>query len=200
MSPRTVHPIERRSYEILRRRVDTSHLPQLTRAVVERVIHTTADPTYVDDLVADEPHLRAGLHALRAGAPVVVDAQMVQAGVTSREALCLVRDPRAGDLAAASGTTRSAAAMRLAAERAGPGAVWVVGNAPTALVAVLDLVVTLRPALVVGVPVGYVGAVESKQALRENGVASVSNRSEKGGSAVAAAVVNALLYVEEDVA
>ncbi len=200
MSPhRTIHPIELESYTILRERVDTAHLPPLTRAVVERVIHTTADPTYLDDLVVLETHLMAGLHALRSGAPLVVDARMVQAGITTRDSLCLVRDPRAAELATED-LTRSAAGMRLAAQQAGPGAVWVVGNAPTALFAVLDLVPSLRPALVVGLPVGYVGAVGSKQALRDNGTSSVTNRSEKGGTAVAAAVINALLYIEEDIA
>ena len=200
MSPRrVVHPIEDESYAILRSRVDTAHLPPLTRAVVERVIHTTADPTYLDDLVVLETHLMAGLRALRSGAPLVVDAHMVQAGITTRDSLCLVRDPRAAELATA-GLTRSAAGMRLATQQAGVGAVWVVGNAPTALFAVLDLVPSLQPALVVGLPVGYVGAVDSKQALRDNGTSSVTNRSEKGGTAVAAAVINALLYVEEELA
>lgn len=200
MSPRRIiHPIEGESYAILRARVDTAHLPPLTRAVVERVIHTTADPTYLDDLVVLETHLMAGLRALRSGAPLVVDTHMVQAGITTRDSLCLVRDPRAAELATA-GLTRSAAGMRLATQQAGEGAVWVVGNAPTALFAVLDLVPSLQPALVVGLPVGYVGAVDSKQALRDNGTSSVTNRSEKGGTAVAAAVINALLYVEEELA
>lgn len=193
---RTVHPIERESYAILRGRVDTSHLPPLTRAVVERVVHASADPAYVDDLVCDEAALAAGLTALRAGAALVVDAQMVSAGITSRESLCLVRDSRATDLAAATGLTRSAAAIRIAAELVGQGAVWVVGNAPTALFELVDLLDAVRPALVIGLPVGFVGAVESKQALRDNGIASLTNRSEKGGTAVAAAAVNALLYTE----
>lgn len=200
MSPRRViHPIEDESYAILRARVDTTHLPPLTRAVVERVIHTTADPTYLDDLVVLEAHLMAGLRALRSGAPLVVDTHMVQSGITTRDSLCLVRDPRAAALATA-GLTRSAAGMRLATQQAGAGAVWVVGNAPTALMALLDLVPTLRPSLIVGLPVGYVGAVDAKQALRDNGVAAVTNRTEKGGTAVAAAVINALLYIEEDIA
>ena len=194
---RTVHPIERESYAILRRRIDTSHLPALTRAVVERVVHASADPAYVDDLVCDEAALAAGLRALRAGAALVVDAQMVSAGITSRESLCLVRDSRAIDLAEATGLTRSAAAVRIAAELVGPGAVWVVGNAPSALFELVDLVDVVRPALVIGLPVGFVGAVQSKQALRDNGIASLTNRSEKGGTAVAAAAVNALLYTEE---
>ena len=195
---RTVHPIERESYEILRRRVDTSHLPPLTRAVVERVVHASADPAYVGDLVCAEGALAAGLKALRGGAPLVVDANMVSAGITTRESLCLVRDPRATELAAATGLTRSAAAIRIAATLVGPGAVWVVGNAPTALFELIDLLDVVRPALVIGLPAGFVGSVESKQALRENGIASLTNRSEKGGTAVAAAAVNALLYVEEE--
>ena len=193
---RAVHPIERESYEILRRRVDTGHLPPLTRAVLERVVHASADPAYAEDLVCDEAALESGLRALHAGATLVVDAHMVAAGITSRESLCVVRDPRVAALAADTGLTRSAAAVRLAAQQVGKGAVWVVGNAPTALVEVVDLAAALRPALVVGLPVGFVGAAESKRALRKAGIPCLSNRSEKGGAGVAAAAVNALLYVE----
>ncbi|MFC0865949.1 precorrin-8X methylmutase [Sphaerimonospora cavernae] len=200
---RVVHPIEALSYEILRSRVDTAHLPPLTRAVVERVIHSSADVGYLDDLVVSaEEHLRAAAAALRAGAPVVTDAEMVAAGITSVTPICRVRHvaPHAAPHAAAhaaghGGLTRSAAAIRLAYDEVGPGAVWAVGNAPTALEQLLRL--DARPALVVGLPVGFVGAVESKQALRESGLPAVSNVSEKGGSAVAAAAVNALLYAED---
>lgn len=195
--PRAVHPIERESYELLRRRVATGHLLPLSRAVVERVVHATADPAYVDDLVCDEQALRAGWTALRAGLPVVVDAQMVRAGVTSRECVCLVDDPRTTALAQRTGLTRSAAGVAVAGEVVGPGAVWVVGNAPTALFEVLARAHALRPALVIGLPVGFVGAVESKQALRTSGLPSLSNRSEKGGTALAAAALNALLYLDE---
>lgn len=183
----TVHPIELESFAILRSRVDTSHLPPLSRAVVERVVHSSADLGYVEDLVLDEAHLEQGLAALRAGAPVVTDVQMVAAGITTVEAVCKVREAFARpDL------TRSAAAMRLAFSQVGPGAVWVVGCAPTAL---FEIVLgEYRPALVIGLPVGFVGAAESKLALRASGLAAVSNRSEKGGSAVAAAALNALLY------
>ena len=192
-----MHPIERQSYDILRRRVDIRHLPPLTRAVIERVVHASADPAYAADLVCDEAALDSGRCALRAGAALVVDAHMVAAGITTRESVCLVRDPRTAELAAETGLTRSAAAVRLAAHLLGPGAVWVVGNAPTALVEVVNLAAVLRPALVIGLPVGFVGAVASKQALRKSGVLCLSNRSEKGGSAVAVAAVNALLYVED---
>jgi precorrin-8X/cobalt-precorrin-8 methylmutase len=187
---RAVHPIEQESYAILRRRVDLSALPPLTRAVVERVVHASADLAYADDLVTDEQALRAGRAALLAGASVVTDVQMVAAGIPSREVVCRLRDARAGE-----GLTRSAAAVRLAYEQVGPGAVWVVGCAPTALFEVLALGVA--PALVVGLPVGFVGAAESKAALRDSGLPAVSNVSEKGGSAVAAAALNALLYVAD---
>ncbi|NYI04151.1 precorrin-8X methylmutase [Allostreptomyces psammosilenae] len=184
---RVVHPIEQESYRILRSRVDTSHLPPLTRAVVERVIHASADLDYLDETVCQEEHLAAAVRALRAGAPIVADVEMVAAGITARRALCRVREASAGD-----GLTRSAAAVRLALDEVGPGAVWVVGCAPTALEELIRL--DARPALVVGMPVGFVGAAESKEHLRASGLPSVTNRSEKGGSAVAAAAVNALLY------
>ena len=189
---RRIHPIEVESYGILRSRVDTRSLPRWTRAVTERVIHSSADVSYSGDLVCDEDVLAAAAAALAAGAPLVVDAAMVGAGITTYPSTCLVRDPDAAALAAATGDTRSAAAFRLAAEQVGPGAVWVVGNAPTALFALLDL--DVAPALVVGLPVGFVGSVESKEALRASGLPALTNRSEKGGSAVAAAAVNALLY------
>ncbi|WP_435205831.1 precorrin-8X methylmutase [Micromonospora sp. bgisy143] len=194
---RAVHPIEVESYRILRERVDLSHLPPLSRAVTERVVHASADLAYVDDLVCDEAALESGLVALRAGVPVVTDVAMVAAGITRAglELVCPVAEPAAAELGRAAGITRSAAAVRIALDRVGPGAVWVVGCAPTALVELLTL--DAAPALVVGLPVGFVGAAESKAALRASGLPGVSNVGEKGGSAVAAAALNALLYTEE---
>jgi precorrin-8X/cobalt-precorrin-8 methylmutase len=195
----SVHPIEEESYAILRARLDTSDLPSLTRAVVERVVHTSADPSWAGDLVCDETALRAGRDALRAGAPLVADVRMVAAGITSRPVTVAL------DLAGAvpDGLTRSAAGIRAAAERFPDGAVWAIGNAPTALAELVRLVAEgrIRSPLVVGLPVGFVGAVAAKAALRsaERGgraVGAVSNRSERGGAAVAAAAVNALLYAE----
>jgi precorrin-8X/cobalt-precorrin-8 methylmutase len=191
-----VHPIEVRSYRLLRAEVDTAALPPRTRDVVERVIHTTADPSWREDLVIDEDALEAGAQALAGGADLVVDVGMVAAGITAYPSMCLVASPEAARLAREHRLTRSAAAVRLAAGQARDGAVWAVGNAPTALVELLSLAAAgrVRPALVVGVPVGYVGAVEAKAALRGSGLPHVSNRSARGGSAVAAAAVNALLY------
>ena len=189
-SARTVHPIEQQSFAVLRTRVDLSHLPPLSRAVVERVVHASADLSYVQDLVLDEAALVRGRAALLAGAPVVADVQMVAAGITTVQAVCRVREATGSpDL------TRSAAAVRMAFDEVGPGAVWVVGCAPTALFELIAL--DVRPALVVGLPVGFIGAAESKAALRASGLPAVSNVSEKGGSAVASAALNALLYAPE---
>jgi len=190
-----VHPIEEESYRILRSRVDLSALPPLTRAVTERVIHATADFDYITDLMCDEASLAAGVEALRRGARVVADVGMVASGITGYPVICKIAEQLPERLARTAGITRSAAAMRLAASEAGPGAVWVVGCAPTALVEVVSRGV--EPALVIGVPVGFVGAAESKQVLRESGLPALSNVSEKGGSAVAAAAFNALLRVAQ---
>ncbi|MDA1361902.1 precorrin-8X methylmutase [Glycomyces luteolus] len=187
-----VHPIEVESMRILASRVDLSHLKPLSRAVTERVIHSAADIGYAEELVLDEAALERAWTALRDGAPIVADSRMVAAGITSVAVEVPLTWDGVAERARESGTTRSAAAIESACERFGPGAIWVVGNAPTALEAVIAR--APDPALVVGLPVGFVGAVESKRHLRDSGLPAVSNRSELGGSAVAAAAVNALLY------
>lgn len=193
---RSVHPIERESYRILRSLADLTHLPPLSRAVAERVIHASADTDYAKDLVLDEPALVAGRAALAEGAPLLADSQMVAAGITSRKARCLLHDPRAEPLARTEGLTRSAAAARIALSELEPGAVWAIGTAPTALLELLRNP-GAEPALVVGLPVGFVGAEEAKAALAASGLPCVTNRGCKGGAAVAAAAVNALLYAPE---
>jgi precorrin-8X/cobalt-precorrin-8 methylmutase len=193
---RAIHPIEAESYRILRSRIDLSHLPPLARAVTERVVHASADLEYAETLLVDEVSLRAGRDALLAGAPLVCDTRMVAGGITSRDARVPLADPRTAGLAGEQGITRSAAAMRLAVAEMPAGAVWVVGNAPTALFELLERP-PAAPALVVGLPVGFVGAAESKAALAASGLPFLANRGEKGGSAVAAAAVNALLYAPE---
>ena len=166
-----VHPIEAESYRILRSRIDLSRLPRFSRDVTERVIHASADFDYATDLVCDEEALAAG--------------------ITGRDVVCKIREPLSARLARTAGITRAAAAIRLAFGEVGPGAVWVVGCAPTALAEILTR--NVEPAFVVGLPVGFVGAAEAKDALRASGLRSVTNVSEKGGSAVAAAAVNAML-------
>jgi precorrin-8X/cobalt-precorrin-8 methylmutase len=200
---RAVHAIEQESYAILRAQLAERYpsvgaWPPLARAVLERVVHASADLEYAADLVLpDEGVLAGAVEALRGGAAIVADVAMVAAGITARPALCRISDPRAAQLAGAAGRTRSAAALRLAAAEAGPGAVYVIGCAPTALFELIEHAEEFQPRLVIGLPVGFVGAVESKRALRERAdLPSVSNVSGKGGSAVAAAALNALLYQE----
>jgi len=188
-----VHPIEAESYRILAGRVDLTRWPPVARAVVARVIHAAADVSYADTLVVDEDACLAGIAALRAGAPVIADVEMVRVATSRAGTRCLLDEGRA--LAAGHpGLTASAAAMRVAASMWPEGAVVVVGNAPTALFEVVRLAEAgdFRPALVIGLPVGFVGAADAKAALRSSGLPQVSNVGERGGSAVAAAALNAL--------
>ena len=187
-----IHPIETESYRILETRIDLSHLVPGPRAVVERVIHASADPEYATSTVVDVAAVDAGVHALRAGAPVLCDVEMVQSGIRGVPTECFLADRGSSD---PDSPTRAALGMRAAAVEHPTGAVVVVGCAPTALDEVLDLAARgeFAPALIIGLPVGFVGAAESKARLRASGLPAISNVGEKGGSAVAAAAVNALV-------
>ena len=184
----SVHPIEAESYRILAERVDLSRFGPLAAAVVARVVHASADLEYAETMVVDEAAAEAGLAALRRGAPVLVDVEMVRHGITGVDARCHLPET-------APGTTRSAAGMAAAAQQHREGAVVVVGCAPKAVGEVVRLHAAGRfsPALVVGLPVGFVGAAEAKERLRASGLPAISNVGEKGGSAVAAAALNALV-------
>ena len=182
---------EEESYRILRSRIDLSRLPAHSRDVTERVIYATADFDYATDLVCDEEGLATAVTALAAGAPVVADSAMVAAGITGCPVICKIGEPLTTRLARTASISAAAAAVRLAFGEVGPGAVWVVGCSPAALTEILTRGV--EPAFVVGVPTGFVGAAEAKDALRASGIRSVSNVSEKGGAAVAAAALEALL-------
>ena len=190
-----MHPIERRSFEILASRVDLSELTAGVRQVVGRVVHATADIGFATSLVLDEAAVDAGTRALAGDAVVVCDAEMVRAGLGGLDARCFLGAVEAGP---GGFPTRSARAMRHAADRHPTGALVVVGCAPTALEAVIDLMEagSFRPALVVGLPVGFVGAAESKVRLRRaaqsTGLPAISNVGERGGSAAACGAVNAL--------
>jgi precorrin-8X/cobalt-precorrin-8 methylmutase len=194
------HPIEVESYRILAQRVDLTRWPPAARAVVARVIHAAADVSYAETLVVDDDACRAGIAALRSGAPVIADVEMVRVATRRAGTRCLLDEGRALAASLADGTTASAAAMRVAAARWPEGAVVVVGNAPTALFEVVRLAAAgeFRPALVIGLPVGFVGAADAKAALRTSGLPSVSNVGERGGSAVAAAALNALWRLAMD--
>ncbi len=211
--PIEVHPIEVESYRILAERVDLSAFGPLSAAVVARVIHASADLDYATTMVVDEAAAEAGVAALAGGAAVVVDVEMVRHGITGPDARCFLPasaaegtllDPSVGDSRAHPApdrphSTRSAAGMALAAEAHPVGAVVVIGCAPTALEEVVRLYEAGRfsPALVIGLPVGFVGAAESKARLRASGLPSISNVGEKGGSAVAAAALHALLRLAD---
>lgn len=200
-----VHPIEAESYRILAERVDLARWQPVARAVVARVIHAAADVGYADTLVLDEATCVAAVEALRGGARVVTDVEMVAVASRRAGAVSLLAEGRARaavDRADELDLTVSAAAMRVAADRWPDGPVVVVGNAPTALFEVIRLVEagTWSPSLVIGLPVGFVGAADSKAALRASGLPAISNVGERGGSAVAGAACNALwrIAVEGD--
>jgi precorrin-8X/cobalt-precorrin-8 methylmutase len=171
------------------------------RPVATRIVHACGMPDLADDIVVSDNFARTARAALEAGAPVFCDAEMVRHGVISRlmpkanAVVCLLNDPQVREIAARDETTRSAAQVDLWAERMA-GAVIAIGNAPTALFRLLELIDTgaSKPAAIVGVPVGFVGAVESKAALAANsrGVEFLTVQGRRGGSALASAAVNAL--------
>lgn len=197
MSGPVVHPIEVESYRILDDRIDLSGWPAGDRDVVARIIHSTADLSFAETTRIGPEAVERAVRALAEGRTVVVDAAMVAAGTPRIPTVCLLDEVPV----APEGSTRSAAAFELAAERHPEGAVWVVGNAPTALFALLDLHARglVQPAAVIGVPVGFVGAAESKQALWDGPLApiSVTCLGERGGSPVAAGALNALWRLKE---
>lgn len=189
----TVHPIEAESYRILAERVDLSMWPEEQRAVVARVIHSTADLDYAESMRIGPRAVASAVEALRRGAPVICDANMLRAGIPRVDkAVCLLDEVPV----APPGSTRSAAAIQLAAERYPQGALWAVGNAPTALTELLKLHAEghVRPAAVVGLPVGFVGASESKAELwaGELQPLAITNSGERGGTPAAAGAINAL--------
>lgn len=193
--------IYRQSFATIRAEADLAGLPPQVAQVAVRMIHACGMTDLVRDLAFSPEAVARGRAALRAGAPVLCDVAMVAAGITRRrlpagnEVVCTLSDPAVPDLARRLGTTRSAAALELWGDRL-DGAVVVVGNAPTALFRLLELVEARapRPALVIGAPVGFVGAAESKRALAEHPAAldHLVVHGRRGGSAIAAAAVNAI--------
>jgi precorrin-8X/cobalt-precorrin-8 methylmutase len=191
VSPAVVDQVQAESYRVLRSRIDLSGLPPLTRAVTEAILCATADFDYVTDLACDEAILAAGVRAIAAGVPVVADAPAVAFGITGCPVICKAAEPLAVRLARTTGISLPAAGVRLGFGEAGPGAVWVVGGAADALAEILRRAV--QPALVIGVPAGFAGVAAVKDELRASGMPALSNVSEKGGPAVAAAAFAALL-------
>jgi precorrin-8X/cobalt-precorrin-8 methylmutase len=189
------------SFARIRREVDLERLPEELRGIALRLVHTTGDATVLEGLRWSPDAVAAGREALATGAPILVDVEMVAAGITRRflpaanEVICTLGDGEVPALAATLGTTRSAAAVERWRTRL-DGAVVAIGNAPTALFHLLEMIAdgAARPALVLGFPVGFVGAAEAKAALADNAwrLPFIALAGRRGGSAMAAAVVNAL--------
>lgn len=198
--------IYRRSFAALREAADLAHVPAPLVPMAERLIHACGVPEIAHDLAWGGDAAQAGQAALAAGAPVFTDAEMVAAGImktrlpAANDVICTLNDARTPGLAKAGATTRSAAAVELWQDRLA-GAVCVFGNAPTALFRLLELLAdgAPAPALILGFPVGFIGAAESKQALIDHAgaVPFVTVKGRLGGSAMAAASVNALLLGEQ---
>jgi precorrin-8X/cobalt-precorrin-8 methylmutase len=191
--------IYRRSFALIRSEADLARFLPIEERVAVRVIHACGMVEAAAEIVFSPGAAEAAREALRGGAPIFCDARMVAEGVTrvrlpaNNEVICTLSDPSTPELAAKLGTTRTAAAIELWLPRLA-GSVVAIGNAPTALFRLLEAVASGAPwpAAIIGMPVGFVGAAESKEALIESGVPAIVIRGRKGGSAMAAAAVNAL--------
>lgn len=202
--------IEKRSFEIISQELGERSFDPLEEPVIKRCIHTSADFDYADTLVFSPGAVRRALEAVRSGALIVTDTNMGKAGVNKNvlasfggEAVCFMADPDVAKAAKEEGTTRAVASMKKAAalaEETDRPLILAVGNAPTALVEICALLDQgkIDPALVIGVPVGFVNVVAAKEMLLEKDVPSIVARGRKGGSNIAAAICNAILYMARD--
>lgn len=198
--------IEKRSFEIITQELGDRRIDPENEAVVKRVIHTSADFDYYENLRFSPGAVRKGIEAIKRGACIVTDTQMARSGINKQvlaafggEALCFMADEDVAQTARKNGTTRATASMDKAAGLSQP-VIFAVGNAPTALVRLYELIKdgALVPELIIGVPVGFVNVVESKELIMELPVPYIVARGRKGGSNVAAAICNAMLYTARD--
>lgn len=198
--------IEKRSFEIITQELGDRRIDPQNEAVVKRVIHTSADFDYYENLRFSPGAVRKGIEAIKRGACIVTDTQMARSGINKQvlaafggEALCFMADEDVAQAAKKNGTTRATASMDKAAGLSRP-VIFAVGNAPTALVRLYELIKdgALVPELIIGVPVGFVNVVESKELIMELPVPYIVARGRKGGSNVAAAICNAMLYTARD--
>lgn len=197
--------IEKRSFEIITEELGEKHLIPGTESVVKRCIHTSADFDYADNLVFTDGVMDAALQALKEGACIVTDTQMAKAGINKKrlaqyggEVYCFMTDEDVAQAAKVSGTTRAAACMDKAAGLQGKKLIFAIGNAPTALVRLYELIKDgkLKPEVIIGAPVGFVNVVQSKELiLSQKEIPCIVARGRKGGSNIAACIVNALLYM-----
>ena len=190
-----------RSFEIIRSETDLSSIPKDAQDIAVRIIHSCGMPEIVSELVITEDFTSAARKALANKRPILVDVEMVHHGIIARqlpegvELICTLNDPRAREIGISQSITRTAASTQLWKENL-EGSIVVIGNAPTALFALLEMIDTgsAKPACIVGFPVGFVGAAESKQELIANprGLPFATIKGRKGGSAMASSVINAL--------
>ncbi len=194
--------IEKRSFAIITELLGDRKLDPENELVIKRAIHTTADFDYADNLVFSPHAVTRGIEALRGGCDIVTDTQMAKAGINKTilgslggEVHCFMSDPDVAAEAKARGVTRAIVSMERAARLPKP-CIFAIGNAPTALISIHEQIAAgvLRPALIIGVPVGFVNVVESKEIILREDVPYIVARGRKGGSNVAAAICNALLY------
>ncbi len=195
------HEIEKKSFNIIEEKAGWHGFPPEQWRVVARMIHTSADFDYLETARFHPRAVASGISAVRKGCAIITDTNMALAGIREHEAAgfgcsiqCLIKDPEVKATAEKQGTTRAVAAVDAAAEKF-PQGIYVIGNAPTALLRLIELINTGKayPFLVIGLPVGFVNAAESKQVLADLDLPHITNSGRKGGSAAAAAAVNALL-------
>lgn len=198
--------IERRSFEIITEELGDREFPVLQAPIIKRVIHTSADFEYADTLCFSEGAVERALEALRKGAYIVTDTQMGRSGINKRvlaefgsEVLCFMADADVAAAARANGTTRAVASMEKAAGLDRP-LIFAIGNAPTALIQLYRMIEEgrIRPELIIGVPVGFVNVVQAKDLIMTADVPYIVARGRKGGSNIAAAICNALLYMLDE--
>ena len=194
--------IEKRSFEIITELLGDTKLDPENELVIKRVIHTSADFDYVQNLVFSEHAVAQGIEALRGGCDIVTDTQMARAGINKTilsklggQVHCFMSDPDVALEAKERGVTRAIVSMERAAKLPKP-CIFAIGNAPTALISLHEQMQAgkLTPALIIGVPVGFVNVVESKELIIGSAVPHIVARGRKGGSNVAAAICNAMLY------
>ena len=194
--------IEKRSFEIITEELGEVSLIPGTEPIVKRCIHTSADFEYAKSLKFSENAVQRAMDAIRDGAWIVTDTQMGKSGINKKklaqyggEVCCFMSDEETANMAKEQGTTRAVASMERAA-KLDKKLIFAIGNAPTALIRLYEMIQEgrLKPELIIGVPVGFVNVVESKELIMESGVPSIVAVGRKGGSTIAAAIVNALLY------
>lgn len=195
--------IETRSFEIITEELGDKKLQPGTELIVKRCIHTSADFDYADNLYFSKDAVSKAIEAIKQGACIVTDTQMAKAGINKKalakyggEVYCFMSDEDVAKNAKAAGSTRAAASMEKAA-RLGKPVIFAIGNAPTALVRLYELIEEkqIQPYLIIGVPVGFVNVVQSKEMIMETEVPCIVARGRKGGSNIAACICNALIYM-----